>query len=93
MGALDALWHLLNFLAPAIGVGIVAAWLAKLFWWRELKGVSGWRMAAWAVPSSALVLVAGLLWHGQDGKMSTYGAMVVVCALALWWAGWRETRR
>ncbi|MCR5883702.1 hypothetical protein LRS03_12880 [Rhizobacter sp. J219] len=92
MGALDALWHLSNFLAPAFGVGLAAAWLAKVFWWRELKGVSGWRMAAWAVPASALVLIGGLLWHGQDGKMSTYGAMVVVCALALWWAGWKERR-
>ena len=27
-----------------------------------------------------------------DGKMVTYGAMVLVSALALWWAGW-GTRR
>ncbi|HEY0820313.1 MAG TPA: hypothetical protein VGD46_16125 [Rhizobacter sp.] len=93
MGALDALWHLVNFLAPAVGVGVLAAWLAKVLWWRELKGVSGWRMAAWSVPAGALMLIAGLLWHGQDGKMSTYGAMVVVSALALWWAGWKEARR
>lgn len=92
MGALDAMWHLLNFVAPAFGVSVVAAWLAKVFWWQHLKGVSGWRMAAWAAPPSALVLTAGLLWHGQDGKMSTYGAMVLVCALALWWAGWKERR-
>ena len=92
MGALDVLWHLSNFLAPAFGVGVVAAWLAKVFWWRELKGVSGWRMAAWAVPVSSLVLIAGLLWHGQDGKMSTYAAMVLACALALWGAGWHGSR-
>jgi hypothetical protein len=37
--------------------------------------------------------VAGLLWTGHDGKMSTYGAMVFACALALWWAGWRRAGR
>ena len=92
MGVLDGLWHLLNFFAPAVGVGVVAAWLAKLLWWRELKSVSPWRMAAWAVVASSLALVGGLLWTGHDGKMSTYGAMVVVCALALWWAGWGKRR-
>ena len=92
MGVLDGLWHLLNFFAPAVGVGVVAAWLAKLLWWRELKSVSPWRMAAWAVAASSLALVAGLLWTGHDGKMATYGAMVVVCALALWWAGWSKKR-
>jgi hypothetical protein len=92
MGVLDGLWHLLNFFAPAVGVGVMAAWLAKLLWWRELKSVSPWRMAAWAVAASSLALVAGLLWTGHDGKMATYGAMVVVCALALWWAGWGKKR-
>lgn len=92
MSALDALWHLLNFFAPAAVAGVVAAWMAKLLWWRDLKGVSGWRMAAWASSSSGLVLIAGLLWTGQDGKMLTYGAMVLTCAVALWWAGWGMKR-
>jgi hypothetical protein len=92
MGVLDGLWHLLNFFAPAVGVGVMAAWLAKLLWWRDLKSVSPWRMALWAVAASSLALVAGLLWTGHDGKMATYGAMVVACALALWWAGWGRRR-
>jgi hypothetical protein len=92
MGVLDGLWHLLNFLAPAFGVGLVAAFLAKLLWWRDLKGVSPWRMAAWAVVASSLALIAGLLWTGHDGKMATYGVMVLTCALALWWAGWGARR-
>ncbi len=92
MGVLDALWHLLNFLAPAFVVGLVAALLAKLLWWRDLKSVSPWRMASCAVLASSLALVAGLLWTGRDGKMVTYGAMVLMCALALWWAGWGAKR-
>jgi hypothetical protein len=31
-----------------------------------------------------LVLVAGLWWHGQDGKMSTYIALVLVAATLEW---------
>lgn len=88
MGVLDGLWHLLNFFAPALGVGVMAAFLAKLLWWRDLKGVSPWHMAAWAALAGSLALVVGLLWTGRDGKMLTYGAMVLLSALALWWAGW-----
>ena len=92
MGVLDAMWHLLNFLAPAFVVGVAAAFLAKLLWWRALKSVSPWRMATWAVLASSLALVAGLLLTGRDGKMATYGAMVLMCALALWWTGWGARR-
>lgn len=88
MGVLDSLFHLSNFFAPALCVGLVAAWLAKLLWRRELAQVSPWRMAASAVLASSLVLIGGLLVTGHDGRMSTYGAMVLACALALWWAGW-----
>jgi hypothetical protein len=93
MGVLDGLWHLLNFFAPALGVGIVAAGLARLLWWRDLRGVSVWNMAAWGVLAASLALVAGLLWTGSDGKMVTYGAMVLMSAVGLWWAGWGAKRR
>jgi hypothetical protein len=92
MGALDGLWHLMNFLAPAVGVSTIAALLAKLLWRRELKGVPVWRLVAFAAGASAIVLVVGLAWTGQDGKMATYGAMVLACALGLWWSGWRAKR-
>ena len=34
--------------------------------------------------SGVLVLVAGLWLHGQDGKMSTYIALVLVAATLEW---------
>lgn len=92
MGVSGALWHLLNFFAPALVVGAVAAWLAKLLWWQELKAVSTWRMVVWAVAASSVAALGGLLWTGHDGKMATYGAMVLMCAVALWWAGWGARR-
>jgi len=87
MGPLDALWHLLNFLAPAAGVALATALLAKLVWRRELAPASLVRLWAWGSLAGALALVAGLLIGGRDGRMATYGALVGATALALWWVG------
>ena len=87
MGPLDGLWHLLNFIAPAIGAALLAASLAKMFWRRELAGVPWWRLVLWAAGAGVLALIAGLVLFGRDGRMATYGALVAVSALALWWVG------
>ena len=87
MGPLDLLWHLLNFFAPAVGMGLIAPALAKLLWRRALAGASWVRLIGGVMVACAAVLVAGLVWFGHDGKMATYGAMVLVCALTLWWLG------
>ena len=92
MGPLDALWHLLNFFGPAIGVGLIAAGLCKLIWWRALRAVAYRRLALWAVAAGALALVAGLALFGRDGRMATYGMLVATTALALWWQGVRHVR-
>lgn len=86
MSPLDALWHLLNLFAPALGVGVVASAATKLLWRRELAGVSLVHLVVWACAAGALVTLAGLAVFGRDGRMATYGAMVAGCALALWWA-------
>lgn len=93
MEALDAVWHLLNFFAPAFGVGLITSALVKLFWRRELKGVRWARLALWATAGCALVLVAGLVVFGHDGKMATYAAMVCACALMLWAVAFGPLRR
>jgi hypothetical protein len=87
MSPLDGLWHLLNFVAPAIGVALLSASLMKLFWRRELAAVSWRRLVVWAAVAGIAALLAGLLIFGRDGKMATYGALVTASALALWWAG------
>jgi hypothetical protein len=83
-----AVWHALNFLAPAIGLGCLAAGLTKLLWRHSLQAVAWTRLALWASSGAAAALIAGLVWTGQDGAMVTYGAMVAVCACALVWIGW-----
>jgi hypothetical protein len=93
MGPLDAAWHLLNFFAPALGVGLIATGLAKLLWRGELRQRSWRRLSLATAGASALVLVAGLVVFGRDGRMLTYAAMVLAAALALWWAGFAPARR
>ena len=87
MGPLDALWHLLNFVAPAIGVALISASLAKLLWRRELAEVPWRRLVLWAAAAGSLGLMGGLVLFGHDGKMATYAALVVASAGALWWVG------
>lgn len=93
MSALDALNHLINFVLPALVVGPLAAALAKAVWRSELRAVRWRRLALWATAAGALSLLGGLVIFGRDGKMATYGAMVVASALALLWAGFGPGRR
>ena len=89
---LEVLWHVLDFFAPALGLGILAATLAKLVWRSDLRPVAWLRLTLVTTLAAALALVSGLLVFGQDGRMATYGAMVLATALGLWWIGFRPVR-
>jgi hypothetical protein len=93
MGPIDALLHLSNLLGAAIGVGALSAAAAKIFWRRELAGVPWLRLAAWSAGAAAAMTVAGLVAGGRDGRMATYGAMVLASAAALWWVAFGPGRR
>jgi hypothetical protein len=92
VGPLDALNHLFNLIAPGLGMGALAAALTKLLWRRQLAGVPWRRLASWAAAASILALLGGLVITGRDGRMGTYAAMVLACAAALWWVGFRRSR-
>jgi hypothetical protein len=87
-GLLD---HLLNFIAPAWVVGFLLAAAAPLLM-KKSRPHHSWLMQG-AINSGAnvLVLLAGLVLFGHDGKMATYAAMVLVCASSQWFAAkaWR----
>ena len=85
MGPLDTWWHVANFFLPALGLGALSAALAKLLWRRQLAAVAWRRLAGPACAACAAVLLAGLVVFGRDGRMATYAAMGVACALTLWW--------
>lgn len=92
MGPLDALWHVANLFMPALGLGALAATLAKLLWQRELAAVAWQRLAGPACAACAAVVLAGLLLFGRDGKMATYAALMLVLASTQWGMGrgWRR---
>jgi hypothetical protein len=92
MGPLDAFWHLANLFVPALGLGALAAAMAKLAWRRELGAVPWARLAKPACIACAVVTLAGLVVFGHDGRMATYGAMVAACAITLWWRGFGPGR-
>lgn len=84
----DAFWHLTNFFAPAVVLGAFAAALMKLIWRGEVV-TGGLRLWAWGSGAAALASIGGVLWFERDGRIATYAAMVVACAAALWWTGFR----
>jgi hypothetical protein len=87
-GLLD---HLFNFLLPALWVGSLLAVLAPLLLKKARPNHSWLTQASINTGVSLLVLVAGLLFFGRDGKMLSYTAMVLACASSQWLAAkaWR----
>lgn len=88
MGFLDALIHLFNFLLPALAMALLLPSLARLLWWRALKGMA-WTLTLRVALTGMAVLVAGVLIAGRDGAMGTYAALVVSAALVVWWTGFK----
>lgn len=86
MSALALLNHLANLLAPAWGMAALLA--VALTWrggWNNAAGRRFWRHLAWLGATGSVVLVAGLVVQGRDGRMGTYAALVLVLgALAAW---------
>lgn len=92
MSPLDALWHLLNFLAPAWVVAALVAVLAKLLWRQAIKSQTWRRLALWGGIGGSVGLIAALALFGRDGKMAGYGLMIVAVALPQWWLAFRPGR-
>ncbi|MFC6284786.1 MULTISPECIES: hypothetical protein [Polaromonas] len=87
--------HLLNFMAPAAFVALGLVLLARVFsrFFVSKKPLVGglWAQLAIVFVANVLVLAAGLVIFGNDGKMATYAAMVLVAAACQWvlWRGWK----
>ena len=91
MGPLDVLFHLFNFVAPALFTGMMLALAARYVLRQKSARLSLPAQAAINSIAGVAVLAAGLWYFGRDGKMGTYAALVVVCATSQWLAGrhWR----
>jgi hypothetical protein len=93
MGPLDALWHLLDFFAPALSVGLLGATAAKLCWRREMAAEPWLLQCGRGCAGAGLAMLVMLELSGRDGRMLNYGAMVLSCSLGLWWAGFGPASR
>ena len=92
MGPIDLFLHLGGFIAPALALGLLLAgagprlpggqWLKYRFWVR----------AGLLTLAGVLALGAGLLAFGRDGKMASYGLLLVAVATTQWLMaqGWRR---
>ena len=92
MSPIDAFWHLLNFLAPALFVAGLSALGAALIW-RGLHPPRQWlRIAGRLAALDMLPLLIALIVTRHDGTMMGYAALLLVNAAGLSWLGLRARR-
>ena len=94
MGPYEQTIHLLNFIAPAWGLALFLALVARLMPRAWLP------LATFGLPQQILVnsvlglvvLCAGLHVWNADGKMATYAVLVITCSTTQWLMcrGWRR---
>jgi hypothetical protein len=76
------LGHVVAFIAPAVVVALLL-W-AGLRWRRAARLGKGAQLAA-LLTAGVVVLVAGLVLFGRDGRMLTYAALVLAQGSLAWW--------
>lgn len=84
MGPLDIFNHLLNFMAPAVVVGVGLALIARIFIRKVPLAHSLQAQAAINSVAGVVALALGLWFFGRDGKMASYAAMVLAVATSQW---------
>ncbi len=91
MGPLELLIHLLNFMAPALGVAVLLPLLARIFVKKVSSAPVLYAQAAINLIVCVSLLGLGLWFFGHDGKLATYLGMTLACATSQWLMlrGWR----
>ena len=85
--------HVLELVLPAALLALLvvslAAWLPG--WGTRRPGLTWRGRWFWTFAANLAVSLAGLAMWGADGKMATYGALVLVSALVQFfqWRAWR----
>lgn len=85
MGLWSLLIHLTNFVLPALAVGALLALFAPLLAGKRHSARTITAQAALNFVAGVVALVAGMVVFGNDGKMATYGALVLATGTAQWW--------
>ena len=91
MPLLDLLVHALNFAAPAAFLAVLMPLLARLILRGKQARLNLWVQMLVTFAVCLAVLLAGLVFFGRDGKLATYAALVMACAISQWVMvrGWR----
>jgi len=76
------LGHALGFVLPALGVAILL-WLGLRV--RRARRFGPATQFAVLLAGGVVVLVAGLVLFGRDGRMAVYAALVGVQGTLAWW--------
>ncbi|MBX3609307.1 MAG: hypothetical protein KF871_05370 [Hydrogenophaga sp.] len=77
-----SLVHLATFVAPAV---VVAALLWAGLRFRRTARFGPATQFAVLMAAGVVVLVAGLVVFGRDGRVATYAALVLVLGSLAWW--------
>lgn len=80
--------HLTGWMAPALGVALLLG--AALFFKAGLRRTHLVHAFGWLFCAGVLTLALGFVFHGRDGAMSTYAALVLVSGLV---AAWLDRKR
>jgi hypothetical protein len=84
MTPLAFLGHLAGFIAPAVFMALIL-WAAPRVRRRGRAAPGAGLEAFMLVLAGVVVLLAGLVFFGRDGKMATYAALVWVQGTLAWW--------
>ncbi|MDP2264535.1 MAG: hypothetical protein Q8K24_15405 [Hydrogenophaga sp.] len=85
MTFIQLLGHLAGFVAPALVMALVLG-LGPRWHAAGRQGKPRWTVAVGLLfGAGVLVLLAGLVFYGRDGRMATYAALVLVQGTLGWW--------
>lgn len=80
--------HLLNLVAPAAALALLLVPLASFFGRlsdaKRPVAQSMWEQIAIIFIVNLVVMIAGLVLFGNDGKMATYAALVLAAGTSQW---------
>lgn len=92
MNPLDALLHLLNFVAPALVLAMLLPLVSRFFNNKQAPALAWWAQAAINFVVGVAALLVGLWLWSRDGKMAAYALLVLALATSQWLLsrGWRK---
>lgn len=92
MNLLDIFLHLLNFVAPALGLAVLLPLLSRLFIRKQVFLLPWWGQMLLNFVAGVAALAVALWWLGHDGKMTGYALLMLTVACSQWMLarGWRR---